>query len=372
MRALHASGHAHSIEVWQAGRSCRRPLRGQARPRLLRRKHVQPRDRCLEGRAGLARGAAEGREFHLARLPVHDRPSRLARRDQRHARSLCRVALRRARRRCGGRRGSWRGAPPAGWPRLGAHGAGPISSRSTGCSSLPARRATTARPVRHRAALGPDVVDRVLDHVERRQFLVNPARKDAVPALVGLLDVELDERAGQLLFLPRRGRLARAKAHDRVLPPHRLAGLERDVLDDAVALVEDPEHGDALRPSASLRPGLRPSRPPCGRPPSSSAAAAGCRGRTQRARVQSRAVQRAYSRLFGNPRLVIAGRGGPDPAAAERTVGAERRHRAREVGGRLLLELANRRQGLPRQILDRAAKPRCQPGATRLPSLSPL
>ena len=43
MIALHGSGHAHSIEVWHDGRARRRALRREARPRLLRREHVQPR-----------------------------------------------------------------------------------------------------------------------------------------------------------------------------------------------------------------------------------------------------------------------------------------------------------------------------------------
>ena len=64
MLALHASGHAHSVEVWDGRRAGRRPLRRQARPRLLRRKHVQPRDRRVEGRARLAGRAPQGREFH--------------------------------------------------------------------------------------------------------------------------------------------------------------------------------------------------------------------------------------------------------------------------------------------------------------------
>jgi len=87
----------------------------------------------------------------------------------------------------------------------------------------------------------------VLDGVERRRFLVEPARKSAVPALVRLLHVELDERAGQLFIFPRRRRLARPKPHDHILPSHRLAGVERDVLNDTVALVEDAEHRHALR-----------------------------------------------------------------------------------------------------------------------------
>jgi hypothetical protein len=87
----------------------------------------------------------------------------------------------------------------------------------------------------------------VLNDVERRRFLVDPAREDAVPAAVGLLDVELEEGAGQLLLLPRSGRLARAQAHDHVLPADRLAGMQRDTLHDPVALVEDAEHGNPLR-----------------------------------------------------------------------------------------------------------------------------
>jgi hypothetical protein len=59
--------------------------------------------------------------------------------------------------------------------------------------------------------------------------------------------VELDEGAGQLLAFPRSRRLAGAKAHNDVLPPHRLAGVKGHRLDDSVALVEDAEHGHPLR-----------------------------------------------------------------------------------------------------------------------------
>jgi hypothetical protein len=86
----------------------------------------------------------------------------------------------------------------------------------------------------------------VLDHVERRRFLVKPAREDPVPAPVRLLDVDLDERAGELLVFPWSGRLARPKPDDHVLPPHRLAGMERHGLDDPVALVEHSKHRHAL------------------------------------------------------------------------------------------------------------------------------
>jgi len=86
----------------------------------------------------------------------------------------------------------------------------------------------------------------MLDDIERRRFLVEPAREHASPAFVGLLDVELDERAGQGRRLPRSSRLAGAKADDRVAHAQRLAGLHRQVADDAVALVEQPDHRDAI------------------------------------------------------------------------------------------------------------------------------
>ena len=145
------AGHAHSIECWdEDGAAGRRPLRRQARPRLLRRKHVQPRDRRLEGRAGLAGRAAEGRRFHLARLPVHDRPSRLAGRGQRSAATLMsRCSPRRSATGTAARRGL---RPGAGRGRLLAGsaprlvGRRPISARSTGCSKSPAPPAPRPRP----------------------------------------------------------------------------------------------------------------------------------------------------------------------------------------------------------------------------------
>jgi hypothetical protein len=87
----------------------------------------------------------------------------------------------------------------------------------------------------------------MLDDIERRRFLVEPAREHAVPVLVGLLDVDLDEGAGQLFLLPRSRRLARPEADDHVLPPDRLPGMERDGLNDSVALVQHAEHRHALR-----------------------------------------------------------------------------------------------------------------------------
>jgi hypothetical protein len=61
------------------------------------------------------------------------------------------------------------------------------------------------------------------------------------------LHIDLDEGAGELFIFPRSACFARAQANEDILPPHRLAGMQSDVLDDAVALVEDSEHRDALR-----------------------------------------------------------------------------------------------------------------------------
>jgi hypothetical protein len=98
----------------------------------------------------------------------------------------------------------------------------------------------------------------VLDHVERRRFLVEPARKGALPLPVRPLHVELHERAGQLLAFPRRTRLARLQANDRVPHPHRLPGSQAQVANDPIALVEEAQNGDALahrRDSDLLRRG---------------------------------------------------------------------------------------------------------------------
>ena len=49
---LHRRGYVHSVEAWRAGRARRRPLRGGARPGVLRGIDVRARGRRVEGRAG--------------------------------------------------------------------------------------------------------------------------------------------------------------------------------------------------------------------------------------------------------------------------------------------------------------------------------
>jgi hypothetical protein len=67
------------------------------------------------------------------------------------------------------------------------------------------------------------------------------------------LHVDLDEGAGQLLRLPRRARLAGTQPDDDVLDADRLAGPQGQVLDDAVALIEQAEDGDPFGPRRHAR-----------------------------------------------------------------------------------------------------------------------
>ena len=120
-----------------------RPLRREARPGLFRRKHVQPDDRRVESRAGLARRAAEGRRLHSARLPVHDRHLASLGAVSVLAKGLCRVAVGGARRRSAagsGQRGGFRSQATAPAGRSAAGASRPSArtcSRSTGCSRRP-------------------------------------------------------------------------------------------------------------------------------------------------------------------------------------------------------------------------------------------
>ena len=87
----------------------------------------------------------------------------------------------------------------------------------------------------------------MLDHVERRRFLVDPAGEDPPPAFVRLLHVELKESTGQSLIFPWSGGFAGAKANDGIADPHGLAGPHREVADDSVALVEEADDCDTVR-----------------------------------------------------------------------------------------------------------------------------
>jgi hypothetical protein len=86
----------------------------------------------------------------------------------------------------------------------------------------------------------------MLDGVERRRFLVDPSGEDPAPLLVAALHVDLDESARELFLLPRSGCLASLQPDEQVLPASRLAGPERNVADQAIALVEEADDGDPV------------------------------------------------------------------------------------------------------------------------------
>jgi len=91
----------------------------------------------------------------------------------------------------------------------------------------------------------------VLDHVERRRVLEQPARKDAFPGRIGagrgaFGDQHLNEGPGFGRHFPRRGALAGREPDDHIADPLRFARLDLDVLGKVVALVEQAELGDAF------------------------------------------------------------------------------------------------------------------------------
>tara|TARA_Y100000815_G_C13270069_1_gene472656 strand:- start:136 stop:465 length:330 start_codon:yes stop_codon:yes gene_type:complete len=87
----------------------------------------------------------------------------------------------------------------------------------------------------------------VLNDVERRALLIEPARKDPAPFAIQIAHVELNEGAGIFLRLPGSGALACAQTHDDIVAdPHRLPRFELDLAGFAVALVEKAEHRLAL------------------------------------------------------------------------------------------------------------------------------
>jgi len=91
----------------------------------------------------------------------------------------------------------------------------------------------------------------MLDRVERRRVLEQPAREHLVPGGIGpralaLGDDHLDEGAGFRRGFPRRGPLAGGEAHDHVAHPARFARLELDVLGEVVALVEQAQRRHPL------------------------------------------------------------------------------------------------------------------------------
>ena len=142
----------------------------------------------------------------------------------------------------------------------------------------------------------------MLNDVERRGFLVKPTRKSPLPLPVRALDIKLDESAGELLGLPRGGHLTGAKPDNHILPTRRLTGMESDILDDPVALVEDSEHRDALRHRCdpSLSRAGRPDFPGSGSRGVLLLRTLAARGERERDQQQSSGSAHDYSGIQGS------------------------------------------------------------------------
>jgi hypothetical protein len=82
----------------------------------------------------------------------------------------------------------------------------------------------------------------VLDDVERRRFLVDPAGENAAELALWVANVELHEGARQLLHFPGRRGFTGAQAHDHPAGLDRLARLHLELARNAVALVEQAKH----------------------------------------------------------------------------------------------------------------------------------
>lgn len=88
-----------------------------------------------------------------------------------------------------------------------------------------------------------------MDHdIAIRSLLEEPAGKDAVPLIVAaFLHVELYEGAGFAHIFPWRRRLAGTQPHNGIAHAQRFAGFHFQLTGNAVALVEQAQHGFPLR-----------------------------------------------------------------------------------------------------------------------------
>lgn len=101
----------------------------------------------------------------------------------------------------------------------------------------------------------------MLDHVERRRILEQPAGEDSLPAqrLIGigpLLHQHLHESARFGRPFPRRGAFARSELDDDIVDPFGFARLKQKILRQIVALVE---HTDLRHPFRHRRADFRHS-----------------------------------------------------------------------------------------------------------------
>jgi hypothetical protein len=93
----------------------------------------------------------------------------------------------------------------------------------------------------------------VLHDIAVGPFAEQPAGKIAPPFAVGrTAHVQLHEGAGFLYIFPGRAGFASLQPHDRVADPQRFTGLHAEIASEAVALVEQADHGDSLRHRRTL------------------------------------------------------------------------------------------------------------------------
>jgi hypothetical protein len=86
----------------------------------------------------------------------------------------------------------------------------------------------------------------MLDNIERRRFLEQPARKISAPFIIAAMYDHLDERAGIMFGFPGRSRFTGFQSHDKIADANRLTWLHREIAIETVALVEYPQRRNAL------------------------------------------------------------------------------------------------------------------------------
>src|SRR3546814_16469656 len=88
----------------------------------------------------------------------------------------------------------------------------------------------------------------MLDNIERRRFLVEPARKYPFEPALEIAHIDLHEGPRQLLYFVRRRRLAGPQPDDHVVHPDRLTRLPLQIAREAVALVEQAQTSHPFPP----------------------------------------------------------------------------------------------------------------------------
>lgn len=88
----------------------------------------------------------------------------------------------------------------------------------------------------------------MLNHVDRRRVLEQPAGKDLAPGQLtfgigAFFNEDLNKGPGFCRPLPRQGPFAGGKPDDNIANPPGLARFQNDVLDDVVALVQQAQRG---------------------------------------------------------------------------------------------------------------------------------